>query len=261
MTRVLGAVVVVFALWAVPASAHHAYDMDCPQFPSQAAAQYHMNNHPGDPDGLDGNDSDGRACESNPCPCFYGVDLAPPPAPVATPAPSPVPTPAPTAPIAESQPVAERFRARIVRVIDGDTITARLPSGTRKTVRVIGIDTPEARKPGVRVECGANSATRYMGKLAFRKRDGRKVGQNVRLTTDPTQDRIDRYGRLLAYVTRLSDGTDLGGAIVRAGWAMPYVYDASPFERLGSYESAGRQAETRGRGVWAACGGDFHSEQ
>jgi micrococcal nuclease len=83
----------------------------------------------------------------------------------------------------------------------------------------------------------------------------------VRLTTDPTQDRVDRYGRLLAYVTRLADGADLGGAIVRAGWAMPYVYDSAPFDRVTAYETARRQAETRGRGVWGSCGGDFHSEQ
>ena len=72
----------VFAWSAVPASAHHVGDVDCTDFSSQAAAQYHMNAHPGDPDDLDGNDSDGLACESNPCPCYYGPDTGPPPPPV-----------------------------------------------------------------------------------------------------------------------------------------------------------------------------------
>ena len=233
--------VVVFVLWVAPASAHHGYDMDCPQFASQAAAQHHMNAHPGDPDGLDGYDGDGRACESSPCPCYYGGTTQP----DADPAP----------------PKGKRYSARIVSVIDGDTIKVRLPSGSRRTVRLIGIDTPETRKPGVPIECGARRATRYMTRSAFRHRKGRRVGHSVRLTTDPTQDTTDRYGRLLAYVTRLADGADLGKAIVRAGWAMPYVYDSSPFARFTSYEAARRKAQSRGLGVWGSCAGDFHTEQ
>jgi hypothetical protein len=84
MVGALGATLLVLALLATPAAAHHSYDMDCPSFSSQASAQYHVNAHPGDRDGLDGSDNDGRACESNPCPCYYGgatrpEPLAPPP--------------------------------------------------------------------------------------------------------------------------------------------------------------------------------------
>jgi micrococcal nuclease len=146
-------------------------------------------------------------------------------------------------------------------VIDGDTVKVRLRSGARKTVRLIGIDTPESRKPGVAVECGARKAAAHMTKLAFRARGGRKVGHGVRLTTDPTQDRVDGYGRLLAYVNRLSDGTDLGRAVIRAGWAMAYVYDSKPFQRFALFSAAETHAEGSNRGVWASCDGDFHSEQ
>ena len=60
----------VSALIALPSSAvaTHGGDVDCSSFANQAAAQSHLNAHPGDPDGLDG-DSDGGACESLPCPC------------------------------------------------------------------------------------------------------------------------------------------------------------------------------------------------
>ena len=45
---------------------------DCGDFSSQAAAQnYFENQGPGDPAGLD-EDSDGVACEANPCPCSDG---------------------------------------------------------------------------------------------------------------------------------------------------------------------------------------------
>ena len=261
MRRLVAAAFVAFGLWAAPASAHHGYDMDCPQFSSQAAAQYHMNAHPGDPDGLDGYDDDGLACESSPCPCYYGSATQPelpplPPPPLQPPPPPPLP---PVEAVPPS-PKAKRYSALIVSVTDGDTISVRLRSGARRTVRLIGIDTPESRKPGVAIECGAKSATRYLSKLAF-QRGRRRVGHSVRLTTDPTQDRVDRYGRHLAYVTRLSDGTDLGTALVRAGWAMPYVYDGTPFARLASYDAARQQAETHRRGVWGSCGGAFHSRR
>ena len=83
LTRLAVATVVVFAAWVAPAAAHHVGDLDCAGFSTQAAAQYHLNAHPGDPDGLDGLDDDGRACELNPCPCYFGLDTGPPPPPPA----------------------------------------------------------------------------------------------------------------------------------------------------------------------------------
>lgn len=41
------------------------HDYDCPDFPTQVAAQAYFDEYPGDPSGLDG-DGDGIACESNP---------------------------------------------------------------------------------------------------------------------------------------------------------------------------------------------------
>jgi len=264
-TVVLATLVLALVLCSAPAFGDHGYDLDCPDFSTQPAAQYHMNAHPGDPDGLDGNDNDGLACESNPCPCYYGTATGPetPPPVAPAPAPSPAPTPAPT-PDPEPEPTepeAERYRGRVVEVIDGDTLKVRLTFGARRTVRLIGIDTPESRKPGVPVECGAKSATKYMTRLAFRMRAGHLVGQRVHLSTDPTQDRTDAYGRLLAYVGRRSDGKDLNRAMIRAGWAMVYVYDYTPFERFDSYSRAEAAAKDGNRGVWRACRGDFHSEQ
>jgi endonuclease YncB( thermonuclease family) len=235
-----------------PASERRAFDLDCPDFATQAAAQYYMNAHPGDPDGLDGNDHDGRACESNPCPCYYGTATQP-EAPTPTPTPTPEPTP--------DAPRATRYTARVVEVIDGDTLNVRLAGGSRRTVRLVGIDTPESRKPGVPVECGAKRATRHMKRLAFQKRGERRIGRIVALITDPTQDGTDRYGRLLAYVDRRPDGKDLGRSMIRAGWTQAYVYDNRPFERVATYSDDERRAESADRGVWAMCAGDFHSEQ
>jgi hypothetical protein len=57
---------VVLGLSAQLPSSAPAADLDCADFSSQAEAQENL--LPGDPYGLDG-DSDGIACEDNPCPC------------------------------------------------------------------------------------------------------------------------------------------------------------------------------------------------
>jgi hypothetical protein len=53
---------------AARAALAQADDQNCPDFASQAEAQAHLRADPSDPDGLDGNDNDGIACESLPAP-------------------------------------------------------------------------------------------------------------------------------------------------------------------------------------------------
>src|SRR5215213_4702317 len=80
-------------------------------------------------------------------------------------------------------------RARVLRVIDGDTIEVDL-GGREEHVRYIGIDTPESAIPGEPVEC--------FGKEAAAANEDLVDGETVRLVFDA--ERRDRYGRLLAYV-------------------------------------------------------------
>ena len=141
--------------------------------------------------------------------------------------------------------------ATVVRVIDGDTLKVRLGSGRIRNVRLIGIDTPETKKPGAPVECGGREATVRMKLLALR--NGR--GKRVSLRSDPTQDATDRYGRMLAYVG--SGGADFGRSMVLSGWARTYVYE-NDFQRANRYRSAQSAAKAAGRGVWRTCAGDVH---
>lgn len=143
-------------------------------------------------------------------------------------------------------PPAARVEGTVLRVVDGDTVHVQV-KGRDETVRLLGIDTPELHKPGTPVECGARGAARTLVTLAS--------GRRVRLVADPTQDKRDRYGRLLAYVVLRGTGTDLGEAMVRRGWASVYVFDR-PFRRVARYRAAARKAVG---GVTARCGGDFHS--
>lgn len=201
----------------------HAADKDCADFTSQKAAQIFFLEQGGpssDPHRLDA-DGDGVVCESNPAPYYYGLTL---------------PDGSSTA-----KPKAVKQRARVTKVVDGDTIKVRLANGRRRTVRLIGIDTPEVHGT---VECGGRKASRSMRRLTPR-------GTRVVLVSDPTQDRVDRYGRLLRYV--MKSGRDMNRAQVNRGWANVYVYDSTPFKRVSGYRKSQRAAKSAPRGVWRVC--------
>jgi micrococcal nuclease len=130
---------------------------------------------------------------------------------------------------------------RVVRVVDGDTIHVEL-GGREEKVRYIGVDTPESVKPNTPVQCYAKRASAFNEQLVD--------GERVRLVFDA--EHRDRYGRLLAYVYRASDGLFVNAALVRRGYARvmtipPDVAHAGEFRRLAS------SARRAGRGLWAAC--------
>ncbi len=192
-----------------------ARDYDCSDFSTQAQAQKYL--LPGDPHGLDAND-DGVACESLPCPCS-----------TARPGGGSNPKP----------PKGIKFRARVTDVVDGDTIDVRKPNGSTERIRILGIDTPEVYGG---IECGGRAASSLMKRLARGK---------VSVKTDAKQPKRDRYGRLLAYVSR--GGTDLGRRMVSKGRAKVYVV-GSRFSRFRSYKQAERLARAGSRGTWGTCG-------
>jgi micrococcal nuclease len=125
----------------------------------------------------------------------------------------------------------------VTRVVDGDTIVV----GDER-VRLIGVDTPESVKPGTPVECFALEASAFLKRLI--------AGRRVRLELDV--ERRDRYGRLLAYVYRRSDGLFVNAELVRRGYASvatfpPNVRHVAEFVRLQ------RSARSAGRGLWSRC--------
>ena len=229
ISRATVAVVFGFSVSGVDSAAAAAR---CSDFPNQAAAQRAAN-----PRDANGN---GIYCESLPCPCLK-------PGGASGSGSSGTKSPSRSGRLGNFT----RLPVTITSVVDGDTLKIRTNRGVNTSVRVIGIDTPETRKPRVRVECGGREATAMMTRLAGGKRGV--------IIADPTQDSVDRYGRALGYVQ--VGGRDVGLALVRAGWADVYVYRGVPFRRVAQYRAAQRQAKAAGRGVFGICQGDFHSEQ
>jgi micrococcal nuclease len=134
------------------------------------------------------------------------------------------------------QGVQEVGHARVVRVVDGDTVVL----GGIGKVRLIGIDTPEVYG---HVECFGPAAS------AFAKRS-LPAGLSVRYRLGAEQR--DRYGRALAYVW-LGDGRMFNAVLAERGYAQPLTIP--PNDRYApTFAAAARRARTAGRGLWSRPG-------
>ena len=130
----------------------------------------------------------------------------------------------------------------IVGVVDGDTIKVRAAGGVR-TVRLIGVDTPETKDPDESVGCYGPEASAYAQDLLD--------GQRVRLQTDPSQGHVDRYGRTLAYVW-LRNGQMVNEALIRGGYGREYTYD-EPYRYQRRFKAAQSKAKAADAGLWNQC--------
>lgn len=146
----------------------------------------------------------------------------------------------------------ERRTATVDRVVDGDTVVVTFEDGTRETVRLLGVDTPEihsANSPGefegVPDTPEGSSCLREWGDLAHAVAIEALSGEEVQVVFDPDSDRRGYYGRLLAYL--YVDGTSFNRELVVEGYARVYESD---FTRLDAYLDAERGARNRGDGLW-----------
>ncbi len=130
-------------------------------------------------------------------------------------------------------------RARVLRVIDGDTIEVAIDDRS-DDVRYIGVDTPETVKPGEPVECFGPEASAFNHSLVD--------GETVRLAFD--RERRDVYGRLLAYV--YVGETFVNAELVRGGYArtLEIPPNTAEADRLAALEERAGRA---GDGLWGAC--------
>lgn len=130
--------------------------------------------------------------------------------------------------------------ARVVRVVDGDTIIVRAAGGRTERVRYIGIDTPESVKPDTPPECFGKQATEANRRLVD--------GEEVRLV--PDREPFDRFDRALAYV--YVDDTFVNGDLVENGYATTLEIEPNT-SRADELNSLERVAKRTNKGLWAAC--------
>lgn len=99
--------------------------------------------------------------------------------------------------------------AKVVKVVDGDTVDVRYDEATHR-VRLLNIDTPERGGHGRDGECMADEATSFL-------RNRLPVGATVELEWDTEHE--DKYGRQLRGV--YDDRGLVNADIARAGLAVP----------------------------------------
>jgi micrococcal nuclease len=130
----------------------------------------------------------------------------------------------------------------ILKVVDGDTVDIRI-SGREERVRLIGIDTPETKKPDTPTECyGPEASTHTVDLLP--------VDTRVRIERDIVGR--DDYGRLLGYLYRVDDELFVNYEILRQGYARPLTIEPNSTHAV-TFAAAARLAEADDLGLWAAC--------
>jgi len=127
-------------------------------------------------------------------------------------------------------------KARVIAVVDGDTIGVLISGFYERRVRYIGIDAPEMRR-----DCFASEATAFNRQLV--------LGKDVALERDVSD--TDRFGRLLRYVY-LPTGEMVNELLVRGGYAVARHYPPDTKYRA-RFEAAERQAQQANAGLWGAC--------
>jgi micrococcal nuclease len=134
----------------------------------------------------------------------------------------------------------------VLRAVDGDTLL--LADHTR--IRLLGVDTPETKRPDTPVEPFGPEASEFTRSHV--------EGRSVRLEFD--KERYDKYGRVLAYVYR--DDWFLNEALLRAGLGRAitnHPYSESMKRRFRAAESEARRAR---RGIWSLeNGGHPHNHE
>ncbi len=133
-----------------------------------------------------------------------------------------------------------RETAYVVKVVDGDTIRVLL-NGNKKTIRMLGVDTPETVHPFKEVECyGPEASNASKGTLS---------NQKVYLSSDSLNSDKDKYGRLLRYVY-LEDGSLFNKYLIENGYARYYDKKIQFTDEFKALENRAKENKT---GLWGKC--------
>ncbi len=139
-------------------------------------------------------------------------------------------------------------KAKVTKIVDGDTVYVKFENGQEKKVRLIGVDTPETKHP--------EKGVQHYGKEASNYTQSKLYNKSIYLDKDVSD--TDKYGRLLRYVWIESPAsaaekeikTKMFNAIlVLNGYAKASTYppDVKYSQYFVSFQEEARNAE---RGLW-----------
>ena len=126
-------------------------------------------------------------------------------------------------------------------VVDGDTFDIDYPDKNFKhtRIRLLGIDTPETKKP--------NTPVMHFGPEASEKTKQLILNKRVIILLDSVSKTRDKYGRLLCYA-KLSDDRILNELLVEGGFAYADLRFQHSF--YSKYESLMKKARKNKIGLW-----------
>lgn len=110
-----------------------------------------------------------------------------------------------------------QYRARVNRVIDGDSVVLDIDLGfdmwmKNQNIRIYGIDTPECRTRDLDEKARGFLAKEHVENLL-------PVGEEV--TIDTYKDRGGKFGRILGKITNI-EGINVGQSLLDVNFAVPY---------------------------------------
>lgn len=126
---------------------------------------------------------------------------------------------------------------KVIWIADGDTVKIDY-QGTQRSVRLIGVDTPETVHSSRPAEAYEKEASNFTKNLL--------QGESVYLRFGA--ERTDIYGRLLVYLYRAPDGLFVNLEIVRQGYG--HVYTRFPFKHMALFQYYGNRARAAGKGLY-----------
>ena len=124
---------------------------------------------------------------------------------------------------------------RVARVVDGDTLLM----ADRTRVRLLGVDTPETKRPETPVEPFGPEASEFTRTHV--------EGRIVKLEFD--KERHDKYGRVLAYV--YLDDWFLNEELIRAGLGRAITNHPYSEAMKRRFRNAQRDAQRERLGIWS----------
>lgn len=134
----------------------------------------------------------------------------------------------------------QTFIAKVVKVIDGDTVKIKLPNGNEETVRLLLIDTPETVHPTKDVQPFGPEASQFSKNL---------MPTNSEVEVELGIGERDKYGRLLAYF--YVDGKMVNKMLLEKGLArVAYVYPPNT-KYLDEFEAIQKKAQQKEVGIWS----------
>ena len=133
------------------------------------------------------------------------------------------------------------YKVVAISADSADTLYVSM-NGKLTSVRIIGIDAPEAKsRANSKVGCYGSQAKKVVKQLVLNK--------YVRLTADPNVP--DKYtdGSLMRYVTT-PEGWDVGGSMINSGAAKEYMYARKTYSYRSWYRGLKNNAYNANKGMW-----------